>query len=171
MSRIYLEFFYLHSIPEMLLWGVLLVGAWTAAAIFFRKKKWDKAWKTLNRVVLAVVVLFILYWTIGKRNPAENGVSLIPFISFIEAQKQPERYRSVVASILLFIPVGISFPFTTTRSHPVRRTILFAAVLSVFIELMQWKWGLGLAETDDVIMNTLGAGFGTLAFFFSRSSL
>ena len=41
---------------------------------------------------------------------------------------------------------------------------------AVGIELAQWKWGLGLAETDDVIMNTLGASFGTLAFsfFYSR---
>lgn len=56
-------------------------------------------------------------------------------------------------------------------NHPVITTILFAAILSFLIELAQWKWGLGLAETDDVIMNTLGAGVGTLAFsfFYSRS--
>ena len=117
--RLYFEFFYYHSIPEMLLWGVLLVGAWTLLSILFHRKGWQRAWIWTNRVVLGIVVIFILYWTIGKRNPAENGVSLIPFYSFVVAQTSSERYRSVVANVLLFIPVGLSMPFSLCRSHRV----------------------------------------------------
>ena len=171
-KRIYYEFFYYHSIPEMLLWGVLLVGAWTALALLFHRKGWSRAWKNVNRVVLGIVVLFILYWTIGKRNPAENGVSLIPFHSFIAARTQPEMYREVIANILLFIPVGLSMPYSLPRRfsrHPIRSTILFAAVLSFLIEVLQLVFGLGLCETDDVITNTAGAAFGSISFVFSRS--
>ena len=39
---------------------------------------------------------------------------------------------------------------------------------SMKIELVQFVFGLGLCETDDVIFNTLGAAFGTLAFVCSR---
>ena len=165
--RLYFEFFYYHSIPEMLMWGVLLVGAWTLLSILFHRKGWSRAWIWINRILLTVVVLFILYWTVGKRNPAENGVSLIPFYSFIAAQTSSERYRSLVANVLLFIQVGLSMPFSLPRRfsrHPVRTTILFAAVLSFLIEVLQLVFGLGLCETDDVIANTAGAAIGTLAF-------
>ena len=45
-KRIYYEFFYYHSIPEMLLWGVLLIGVWTVAALLFHRKGWSRAWTT-----------------------------------------------------------------------------------------------------------------------------
>ncbi len=65
--------------------------------------------------------------------------------------------------ILVFTPVGLTLPFCLKR-HPVRITILAAAGFSMMIELVQFVFGLGLYETDDVIFNTLGVAFGTLAF-------
>lgn len=70
-KRLYYEFFYYHSIPEMLLWGLLLVGAWTLLSILFHRKGWSRAWIWINRYVLIVVVIFILYWTVGKRGSGE----------------------------------------------------------------------------------------------------
>ena len=69
--------------------------------------------------------------------------------------------------ILLFTPFGLTLPFCLKR-HPVRTTILAAAGFSMMIELVQFVFGLGLCETDDVIFNTLGAAFGTLAFVCSN---
>ena len=69
--------------------------------------------------------------------------------------------------ILLFIPFGVTLPFCLKR-HPVRATILAAAGFSMMIELVQFVFGLGLCETDDVIFNTLGAAFGTLAFVIQQ---
>ena len=116
------------------------------------------------------MVLFILYWTVGKRDVgSKQELSLIPFYSFIAARTQPEWYREIVANVLLFIPVGLSMPFSLPRRfsrHPIRSTILFAAVLSFLIEVLQLVFGLGLCETDDVIANTAGAAIGTLAFIF-----
>lgn len=172
-KRIYYEFFYYHSIPEMLLWGVLLLFFWTALALLFHRKGWSKAWIWINRILLTVVVLFILYWTVGKRDVgSKQELSLIPFYSFIAARIQPEMYREVVANILLFIPVGLSMPFSLPRRfsrHPIRSTILFSAILSLLIELLQYLFSLGLCETDDVIANTAGAAFGTICYLFLRS--
>lgn len=166
-KKLYYEFFYYHSIPEMLLWGVLLVGAWTVLAILI-KPKHPKLWRNLNRIVLVAVVFFILYWTLGKRNPSENGASLIPFYSFIAARSSSERYRSVIANILLFIPIGLTLPFLFRLRRPILTTILFSLVLSTSIELIQFLFGLGLCEVDDVIFNTLGAAFGTVSYILTH---
>ena len=69
--------------------------------------------------------------------------------------------------ILLFTPFGLTLPFCLKR-HPVRTTILVAAGISMMIELVQFVFGLGLCETEDVIFNTLGVALGTLAFVIQQ---
>lgn len=101
--------------------------------------------------------------TYGNRTAGKREFCLIPFYSFVAARSSLERYRSLVANILLFIPFGLTLPFGLKRD-PIRTTFLAAAGLSVMIELIQFAFGLGLCEVDDVIFNTLGAAFGTLAF-------
>ena len=173
MSRIYLEFFYRHSIPEMLLWGVMLTAFWTVLSLIStRYLRLTNAWIWINRVVLITAILFILYWTVGRRAGSKQEISLIPFYSFLAAQKQPERYRSIVANILLFIPFGLSMPLVvdSSRLHrPVLVTIISAAALSTIIEALQFFFSLGLCEIDDVIFNTCGAAVGSLAFVIARS--
>lgn len=68
-----------------------------------------------------------------------------------------------MTNILLFIPFGMTLSFWLMR-HPVLITNLAAAGFSMIIELVQFMFGLSLCETDDVVFNTLGTAFGTLAF-------
>ena len=130
-------------------------------------QRWPGFWKRVNLFLLCAVIGFILWRTVGNRTAGKREISLIPFYSFVAARTTPERYRSLVANILLFIPCGLTLPFCLKR-HPVRTTILAAAGFSMMIELVQFVFGLGLCETDDVIFNTLGAAFGTLAFVIQQ---
>ena len=45
--------------------------------------------------------------------------------------------------------------------------MIAAFLFSISIEAIQYYLALGLCEVDDVIMNTLGAMIGTLAYFLS----
>ena len=161
MSSLYIEFFYKHSLAEMFCWGVGLVLLWLVLSVLFRRR--PERWKWVNLFLFCAVVAFILWKTVGNRTVGKREICLIPFYSFVAARSSPERYRSLVANILLFIPFGLTLPFGLKRD-PVRTTVLAAAGFSVMIELIQLAFGLGLCEVDDVIFNTLGAAFGTLAF-------
>lgn len=183
-KQIYHEFFYYHSIPEMLFWGVGLTAVWAVLALFATRKKWTREWIWMNRVLLVVVVLFIFYWTVGRRSGSgTRELSLIPFHSFVVALPSSERYRSFIANILLFVPIGLCGPFSLCRStgsrapkngssrkyktralYPVITTILSAGLLSAAIELIQYLFALGLCETDDILANLTGAALGVLAF-------
>ena len=173
MSRLYLDFFYCHSITEMLLWGLLLVILWMLFAIFSNWNNKTKEWIWMNRVLLAATVIFVLYWTVGKRNGSgEREASLIPFYSLFAGIEQPERFRSLVANILLFVPVGLAGPFVFDSIHlcrPVQYTIIVGMALSVWIESLQYLFSLGLFETDDIIFNTLGTATGCLAYVIARA--
>ena len=174
--NLYYGFFYRHSIPEILLWGVLLTVFWTALALVSTRisLKSAKAWIWANRALLIFSVFIILWRTLLNRTPgAEHKISLIPFHSFMVALTSSERARSVAANILLFIPFGLSMPFVMDSGpkkdkwrtrHPVLVTLLFAALLSLFIEFAQYLFALGLCETDDVGANLTGAALGSLSF-------
>ena len=168
MDVLYIEFFYLHPVWEMLLWGAEIVFLWTGLSLVFRRC--TETWKWINFFLLIMVVIFILWRTLGNRSGGDREICLIPFFSFVAARTTPERYRSLVANILLLIPFGMALPFVLKR-HPVRTTVFAAAGFSMIIELIQFIYGLGLCEIDDVIFNTFGTAFGTLAFVCSRRLL
>jgi glycopeptide antibiotics resistance protein len=69
-------------------------------------------------------------------------------------------------NMLLFIPFGMTFPFALPNrfKNKVAVTIGTAFVISLVVEFMQFCFRLGLCETDDVIMNTLGATIGTVSY-------
>ena len=90
-------------------------------------------------------------------------MSLIPFSFLSATTNRPERYRSAVANVLLFIPFGLTLPFVY-HHRPILTTILSALTFSMLIELTQYIFALGLCETDDVIMNTLGTVIGTIPY-------
>ena len=165
MDALYIEFFYRHPIWEMLLWGTGLVFLWTGLSLLLRRS--PELWKWINFFIFFAVVAFILWRTIGNRSGGEREICLVPFYSFIAARITSERYRSLVANILLFIPFGMTLPFWIRR-HPVRTTVYVAAGVALIIELSQYVFGLGLCEVDDVIFNTMGAAFGTLACVWSK---
>jgi glycopeptide antibiotics resistance protein len=77
----------------------------------------------------------------------------------VNAKIQPEIYRALIMNMLLFIPLGMTFPFALPNrfKNRVVVTIGSAAVISSLIEFVQFCFCLGLCETDDV--NTLGAVF------------
>ena len=56
------------------------------------------------------------------------------------------------------------FLLPETVKNKSRTTILIACAFSLIIEIIQYTFKLGLAETTDVIMNTLGAALGTISY-------
>ena len=168
MRRLFIEVVYKHPPIVMLLWGVLVVGLWILFAVVCKKtsRRWS-TWIWLNRIVFLCIILFIVKYTL-IRSGGKRQLSLIPLYSFTYSRFS-DRYNTVVANMLLFIPIGLSMPFVISSIKikgvkPIKYTIITACLFSIGIELSQYIFSLGLCETDDVIFNTLGAAGGTCAF-------
>ena len=120
-----------------------------------------------NLLFCAFSIFVLLYATLFTRHSLNFEIQLIPFHCFVEAQTEPEIYRSFFMNVLLFVPLGLSMPYVLSkmpRKRNVFITIGFAVVLSAGIEFLQYYYHLGRCETDDVIANTLGAAVGTLSY-------
>ena len=125
--------------------------------------------KIANAVLLSVSVAVIIYETIILREYSAYEPILIPFKTLIQAKAESEYYRTFFMNILLFVPIGVFMPYVLSRTPKKRNiiiTICSAFIFSITVEFLQYKFLLGLCETDDVIANTLGAAVGSLSYCY-----
>ena len=114
------------------------------------------------------------------RNPRSYHINVIPlgysFTCFLQDPNQHPHIttfclRNTLGNVALFVPLGILLPLVSNRFLRLKRVLLFALLLSLSVELIQFLllfFGNPRAvDIDDVILNTLGAcvGFGLYKTF------
>ena len=146
----------------MLLWGCL------------RAKMTDSVWRNINLCLLVLSLAGVLYLTIFDRGGGNFEVMLRPFTLLERAKEQPELYREMLMNVFLFFPLGLTLsnalPQKWNRWGRIALTTLFACLLSVGIEYAQYRFALGMAETDDVICNTMGALLGACSLLIQHAA-
>ena len=144
-----------------------LLIAWAMLSLHQNQRKRS----IINAVLCSITALIILYATILTRTPGDYKPILTPFATFTAALQQPELYREMLMNVFLFFPLGLTLSNALPRKwHRWLRIILTTLVgcaLSAGIEYAQYRYALGLAETDDVICNTLGAFIGSTSLLIA----
>lgn len=127
----------------------------------------------LNTALACAAAFIILYATILNRTPGNYELILTPFAALSAAQQQPELYREMLMNVFLFFPLGLTLsnalPRKWHRWGRIAFTTLIGCILSAGIEYAQYRCALGLAETDDVICNTLGAFLGAVSLLAAHA--
>lgn len=121
--------------------------------------------------VFAVYMLCLLLITVIRpgRVLDERQLNLTPFADLINVFQYAELATFVwlfFGNIVWFIPFGFLFPVVIKR-HSFWIALASGFLLSLSIETTQYVFRKWVAETDDVILNTLGAaiGYGLLRLF------
>ena len=127
----------------------------------------------VNVILFCVSAAIILHATLLTRTPGDYGLILTPFATFTAAQQQPELYRAMLMNVFLFFPLGLmlsnALPQKWHRWSRIAFTTLIGCILSTGIEYAQYRFALGMAETDDVICNTLGAFVGSTSLLLAHA--
>lgn len=160
----------------LLLWTVLNTGL----------KNYRKQLRYVNLALFLASLAAVFFLTTYRGPVTYAELILEPFHFLEEAKAQPEIYRSMLMNVLLFFPFGLFLPYVLAGGssdtpeekqkhyllrpvkHPVRWALLLALLCSVLVEVIQYSFSLGRAETDDVIMNFLGTALGTLSCVAAR---
>ena len=164
-----LHYIYSRSFISVITFMVLVLAAWGAlpARVGARRWRWG------NLVLMLLVAAAILYATLFSRAEGSTGLILTPFASLTAARQQPELYREMLMNVFLFFPLGLTLsnalPRRWHRWGKIALTTLVGCVLSAGIEYAQYRCALGLAETDDVICNTMGAFIGSASLLIAHS--
>ena len=164
-----LHYIYSRSFISVITFMALALTAWCAlpARVGARRWRWG------NLVLVLLITAAILYATLFSRAEGSTGLILTPFASLTATRVQPELYREMLMNVFLFFPLGLTLSNALPRKwHRWLRIILTTLVgcaLSAGIEYAQYRYALGLAETDDVICNTLGAFLGAASLLAAHA--
>ena len=164
-----LHYIYSRSFISVITFMALALAAWGAlpARVGARRWRWG------NLVLVLLMAAAILYATLFSRAEGSTGLILTPFASLTAAQIQPEIYREMLMNVFLFFPLGLTMsnalPQKWHRWGRIILTTLIGCILSAGIEYAQYRCALGLAETDDIICNTLGAFIGSTSLLTAHA--
>ena len=114
--------------------------------------------RRMNVLLLALYLVFIAYMTLMYRNEAANRLNLELFWSYRMVFRTHTMRGDLLDNIWLFIPLGAML----YRVFDNPRALLIPLMTSVSVELIQYVFGIGLCELDDVFNNTLGGCIGYL---------
>ena len=169
MSTIMMRHIYALPLHMVIFLMLVLLIVWAMLSQHKNQKK-----RTIINAALCFIAAFIiLYATILNRTPGNYELILTPFAALTAARVQPELYREMLMNVFLFFPLGLTLSNALPRKwHRWGRIILTTLVgcaLSAGIEYVQYRYALGLAETDDVICNTLGAVLGAASLLAAHA--
>lgn len=162
---------HIYAIPLHMVIFLMLALLIVWAMLFLHQNQRKRS--IINAVLCSITALTILYATILTRSAGVPEAILTPFASLTAARIQPEIYREMLMNVFLFFPLGLTLSNALPRKwHRWLRiilTTLIGCILSAGIEYVQYRCALGLAETDDVICNTLGAFLGAASLLAAHA--
>lgn len=122
-------------------------------------------------------LLFYIFF-LARRRPSPSFLkdpghfNLLPFKNkywyLIHQQGLPpdmvaEFYKDLCGNVILFIPLPF-FLLSLTSVRTLTQVMIFAFAISLSVEITQYILSIGLADIDDLLLNSLGAYIGFCLF-------
>lgn len=96
----------------------------------------------------------------------QNGhLNLTLFLEYIPILREGNWFRFLclfVGNILWFIPFGAYLKYVRKETK-LRVIVLYGFLFSLTIETLQYMFGVGYSELDDLLLNSFGAWIGSAA--------
>lgn len=135
------------------------------------KSRTEKVFKCIFAILGFFYVLAVIKTTF-LRDGIRLETNIYHLIPFGEIQDYRDGVKSLnsllmnyLGNIAMFFPLGIFLPIFFKKLN-FGKVVLSGLLISVIIEVSQYFLSSGYADTDDVIMNTLGAALGAITFFY-----
>lgn len=163
------------SVDQQMLIPVLSAAA-AGVGVFLRTRYLGKTGKRAYRsralwvlLVYYLAILSVLLFFGGLFHVDRawgSAVNLEPFYTirrfFIHYRRTGSlsSLSNLLGNIVILVPLGVLLP---VMFRPLRRfwlTLPLLALFSVGVEVIQWRFGVGIADVDDSILNFAGAAAG-----------
>lgn len=135
---------------------------------------------TYKRII--VIALFLLYLSclfyltffsqLYGRGYFHRSMNLIPLETirmFIASGHIRGILVNVFGNIAAFVPMGLLLPVAFKKSARLYRTLITTLGVSLMIEIVQYTFGVGAADVDDLMLNLAGGLTGYLVFAAGRA--
>ena len=158
---------------------IFITLAWVATRIIcgIRNQKvlWKYEGKLLTVYICLVVIARFVYFPfrlvegciaslildVDKILPF--WMNLIPIVHLFDVYDGWQI--NIIGNIMMFIPVGLAWPFCFKKLDTIGKTVLAGAGLPLLIEITQLPFYDRCSDVDDLILNTIGIFIGALIYF------
>lgn len=144
-------------------------------------KLWKPTFVLIAKIGFACYLLLLIYFVLfseryGRTEPyIMRQYNLIPFreihryLFYTYAVSVEAFVTNLIGNIFAFSPFGFFLPLIFAKK---KRGLIFVtvatALLSFFIESMQFLMRVGVFDVDDLILNTVGGMLGFFLYLFVR---
>lgn len=150
------------SVKEILI-ALLILAVTIISVLFLYLKKRIKASQVITIPILIAFLLIVLGSTVFGRMPGIRSYKLIPFWSYgAIIRGNPGILQEVILNCVLLFPAGMLLPLIFSRPLKWYQGLLFGAIVSGCIEILQLITCRGLFEFDDIIHNSIGCMVGCI---------
>ena len=138
-------------------------------------KKKQRTLHDLLLCVIFIVYIVILFAIVFRTKRSVRVVKLIPFNTISSFLSKGRIFHSfttinILGNIVLFMPLGIYFTLYS-KNKKSNKNVLWVGLISFILEAIQYAFKLGVADIDDVILNTLGGYLGIIFYRFLLQKL
>lgn len=128
-----------------------------------------RAFKTALFSIYLCLVTYIVFFARRRHGIvwSEEYLNLVPIRRLVENYASPDVkrwdfYSNLIGNVFLFVPL----PIFVQELFPVqiKNLFLLGFFTSVLIEIVQYLFRIGVADVDDVLLNTLGTVVGIVAW-------
>ena len=150
------------SMKEILI-ALLILAVTITSVLFLYRKKRIKASQAITIRVLIAFLLIVLGSTVFGRILGLRRYELLPLWSYgAIIRGNLGIVQEVLLNCVLLFPVGMLLPLIFSRPLKWYQGLLFGAIVSGCIELLQLITCRGLFEFDDIFHNSLGCMVGCI---------
>lgn len=149
----------------------VVVGIIFILDILTQKKYGNKKAKEVLCIFTIAYLIYVVakITLLGRESVFPRRAWIIPFYSYYKYLSgwQTFLFRQNVQNILMFMPLGFLIcRLLDGKKKTWRRRFAVgsAFLISLFVEIMQFVFAIGLLEVDDVLHNTFGAVIGCLLY-------
>lgn len=137
--------------------------------------------KVITTILFLLYIIVVLRITVFRssftlQNLCQNGrLILTLFEGYIDLIRRGDWFAFTylfVGNIVWFVPFGMYLQYMGISKKLVR-TAFYGFLFSLLIEALQYVFGTGFSELDDLVLNTLGAwlGGGVVRLMLSLSNI
>lgn len=150
------------SMKEILI-ALLILTITIISSLFLYWNKRIKASQAITIPILIAFLLIVLGSTVFGRMPGVRRYELLPLWSYgAIIRGNPGILQEVLLNCVLLFPAGMLLPPIFSRLLKWYQGLLFGAIVSECIEILQLITCRGLFEFDDIIHNSIGCMVGCI---------
>ena len=158
---------------------IFITLAWVTVRVICdirnQKVDWKSEGKLLTVYICLVVIARIVYFPLclveghiaslilDVEKIIPLWINIVPIVHLFDVYDGWQI--NIIGNIMMFIPVGLTWPFCFKKLDTIGKTVLAGAGFPLFIEITQLPFYDRCSDVDDLILNTTGILIGAFIYF------